>query len=175
MKYVKTFENFSEEMDAQAPQAPKMETSLKSPEVLDALAKIAEEEGADVDLVLQTADELADEPVKHNEEEDPFPTLMEWGQIGLGFVALFAGIFGIVKLSERGELKRYIQYKAEEEVKAAIKADPNLINKGYDSLIKAAFDRMMADKAFIDKVKQGSMHVPGTPRYRGFSATAGQL
>lgn len=175
MKYVKTFENFSEEMDAQSPQAPKIETSLKSPEVLDALAKLAKEEGADVDLVLQTAEELADEPVKHNEEEDPFPTLMEWGQVGLGLVAFIAGCFGLANLSQRKELKRYIQYKAEEEVKAAIKADPNLINKGYDELIKASFDRMMADKAFIDKVKQGSMQVPGQYRGRGFSPTAGPL
>lgn len=175
MKYVKTFENFSEEMDAQAPQAPKMETSLKSPEVLDALAKIAEEEGADVDLVLQTVDELADEPVKHNEEEDPFPTLMEWGQIGLGLVGLIAGIFGIYKIRERSDLKKYIQWKAEQEVKAAIKADPNIINKGYDTLVKAAFDRMMADKAFVDRVKKTDMFIPGTPRYREFSPTAGPL
>ena len=175
MKYVKTFENFSEEMEAQAPQAPEMETSLKSPEVLDALAKIAEEEGADVDLVLQTAAELADEPVKHNEEEDPFPTLAEWGQVGLGVVAFVAGIFGIIKIRDRGDLKRYIQYKAEEEVKAAIKADPNIINKGYDTLVKTVFDRMMADKTFIAEVKKRSLRLPGDTRYRGFSPTAGQL
>ena len=178
MKYVKTFENFSEEMEGQGMAQGEGKYDLSSPEVQDELAKLAEEEGADVDLVLQTADELANEPVKYNEEEEPFPTLMEWGQVGLAIVALVAGVFGFTKLRSNTMLKRYIQYKAEEEVKAAIKADPNLINKGYDSLIKAAFDRLKADKEFVDKIMKqsgGEPRVPGTPRWRGFSPTAGQL
>lgn len=178
MKYVKTFENFAQGMEEESQAQGEKKFDLNSPEVQDSLAKLAEEEGADVNLVLQTAEELAEEPVKYNEEEEPFPTLMEWGQVGLGVVALVAGIFGLSKLKSNTMLKRYLQYKAEEEVKAAIKADPNLINKGYDSLIKAAFDRLKVDKEFVDKIMKqsgGEPKVPGTPRYRGFSPTAGQL
>ena len=100
---------------------------------------------------------------------------MEWGQVALAVVSLAAGVFGLVKLREKGDLKKYLQYKAEEEVKAAIKVDPSLVDKGYEALVKAAFDRMMADKEFVAKVKKGNMTVPGTPRYRGFSAVSGQL
>jgi hypothetical protein len=180
MKYVKTFENFAQGMEEESPAQAQGENKfdLDSPEVQDSLAKLAKEEGADVNLVLQTAKELAKEPVKYNEEEDPFPTLMEWGQVGLGVVAFVAGCFGLAKLTSNVKMKRYIQYKAEEEVKAAIKADPTLVDKGYDTLIKATYDRLKADKEFVDTVMKqsgGYPNVPGTARYRGFSATAGQL
>lgn len=177
MKYVKTFENFSTDMDKEQvmPSDTVQSHDIDSPEVKDALANVAQEYGADVDLVLKTAEDLADEPVKHNEEEEPFPTMAEWGGIALGGLALAAGVFGIYNWEENKKLKAYVQYKAEEEVKAAVKADPRLIDKGYEALVKATFDRMMADKEFVAKVKQGNMNVPGTPRYRGFSPTAGQL
>jgi hypothetical protein len=165
MKYVKTFENFSEEMEGQEAQGMaqgEVKYDLSSPEVQDELAKLAEEEGADVDLVLQTADELANEPVKYNEEEEPFPTLMEWGQVGLALVALVAGVFGFTKLRSNQMLKRYIQYKAEEEVKAAIKADPNLIKASLkigllnekisflEDIIKSLVNRGFQIKSAID-------------------------
>jgi hypothetical protein len=179
MKYVKTFENFSEEMEqgseGHAQAQGESRYDLESQEVQNALVKLAEEEGVDPELVLQNAEELASDPVKYNEEEDPFPTLMEWGQVGLGVVAFVATCFGLQKLTSNIELKNYLKYKAEEEVKAAIKADPALVDKGYESLIKATFDRMMADKKFVAEVKKRSMRIPGTPRYRGFSPTAGQL
>jgi len=180
MKYVKTFENFSHDMDAQDQGEKDMEVSVESPEVQKALANIAEEEGLDPEEVIDNAKEIASEEKRTNEEEEPFSLSLIAAGIA-GMVALFGASFGSMKLSQNSSLKRYVQFKAEQEVKDAIQKDPSLINKGYESLVKTAYAKMMGDKEFIEKAKQlgggwPSHTVQGLDkRYRSFSPTAGQL
>jgi hypothetical protein len=181
MKYVKTFENFSQEMTQTQTQGQVEQevVDINSPEVQQALANIAKEEGLDPEEVVDNAVEVASE-VKTNEEEEPFSlSLIAAGVAGM--VALFGAAFGSVKLSQNSSLKRYVQFKAEQEVKDAIQKDPSLINKGYEGLVKTAYNNLMANKEFIDKAKNlgggwPSHTVQGLDkRYRGFSPTAGQL
>jgi hypothetical protein len=182
MKYVKTFENFAQELDSEnVPNELNINIDMNSPEVKKALANLAEEEGLDPEEVIDTAVQVSEEPHKHNEEEEPF-TIATLLTIIFGVTGMFGGCFGLMKLSQNASLKRYVKFKAEEEAKAAIQKDPSLINKGYEEMIRTIYDKMMSDKEFIEKCKQLGGGFPsrtvqgldGT-RYRGFSPTAGQL
>ena len=182
MKYVKTFENFAQELDSEnVPNELNSNIDMNSPEVKKALANLAEEEGLNPEEVIDAAIQVSEEPHRHNEEEEPF-TIATLLTLVFGVSGMFAGFFGLAKLSQNASLKRYVKYKAEEEAKAAIQKDPSLINKGYEEMIRTTYDRMMSDKEFIEKCKQLGGGFPsrtvqgldGT-RYRGFSPTAGQL
>ena len=182
MKYVKTFENFAQELDSEnVPNELDSNIDMHSPEVKKALANLAEEEGLNPEEVIDAAIEVSEEPHKHNEEEEPF-TIAALLTIIFGVTGMFGVSFGSMKLAQNKSLKRYVKFKAEEEIKAAIQKDPSLINKGYEEMVRTTYDRMMSDKEFIDKVKQLGGGYPARVvqdldgrRYRGFSGTAGQL
>lgn len=182
MKYVKTFENFAQELDSEnVPNELDNNIDMNSPEVKKALANLAEEQGLDPEEVIDAAIEVSEEPYKQNEEEEPF-TIAALLTIVFGAAGMFGAGIGSMKLAQNKSLKRYVKFKAEEEIKAAIQKDPSLINKGYEEMVRTTYDRMMSDKEFIDKVKQLGGGYPARVvqdldgrRYRGFSGTAGQL
>lgn len=181
MKYVKTFENFAQELDSEnVPNELNSNIDMNSPEVKKALANLAEEEGLNPEEVIDAAIQVSEEPHRHNEEEEPF-TIATLLTLVFGVSGMFAGFFGITKLSQNASLKKYVKHTAEQEAKAAIQKDPSLIHKGYEEMVRAIYDKMMSDKEFIEKCKKigggfPSRTVQGLDaRYRGFSPTAGQL
>lgn len=147
MKYVKTFENFSQEMSSEMSQ--KQELDINSPEYKEMLLKIADEKGIDDAEVLKIHDEIKDLPVETNEEVGPIALLLVIPML----VTIFASGMGLSALKKRKGLKIYIDDLAKQKVTELIKKDPNLANN-YENLVSKAYDEMMNDKEFIAKVKK---------------------
>lgn len=154
MRYLKTFENFGEGVGS-----TNAEEVVNSPEMQAALDKIAKEEGIDPEQVKAEAEEVAatseaprglDAENTYNEEEEPITIGLVLG-VAAGLAALWGGAYGIVNLSQKREVKELIHKKAVEKVQDLIKSDPSLITKGYEHLVKTAFDEMMADKELVDR------------------------
>ena len=154
MRYLKTFENFGEGVGS-----TNAEEVVNSPEMQAALDKIAKEEGIDPEQVKAEAEEVAatseaprglDAENTYNEEEEPITIGLVLG-VAAGLAALWGGAYGIVNLSQKREVKEFIHKKAVEKVQDLIKSDPSLITKGYENLVKTAFDEMMADKELVER------------------------
>lgn len=148
MKYVKTFENFSQEMNSGMPQK-EQELDINSPEYKEMLLKIADEKGIEDAEVLKVHDEIKDLPVETNEEIGPVALLL----VIPALATLAAASFGLTALNKRRGLKNYIDYLAKQKVTELIKKDPNLANN-YENLVSQAYDEMMNDKEFVAKVKE---------------------
>jgi hypothetical protein len=164
MKYVKTFENFSQEMSSEMAQR-EQELDINSPEYKEMLLKIADEKGIDNAEVLKIHDEIKDLPVETNEEIGPIFLLA----VIPACVTLFLTAMGLNALTARKGLKIYIDNLAKEKVTELIKKDPNLADN-YENLVSQAYDEMMNDKEFIAKVKkeQGQgLFVRGQERHKG--------
>ena len=167
MKYVKTFENFSQEMNSEMAQK-EQELDINSPEYKEMLLKIADEKGIDDAEVLKIHDEIKDLPVETNEEVGPI--------FLLAVIPMLATIFlagmGSQAITKRRGLRLYINELAEEKVTELIKKDPNLANN-YENLVSQAYDEMMNDKEFIAKVKEDdgkyghSLLIRGQQRHLG--------
>lgn len=169
MRYLKTFENFGEGVGS-----TNAEEIVNSPEMQAALDKIAKEEGIDPEQVKAEAEELAatseapmdlDAENTYNEEEEPITLGLILG-VAAGLAALWGGSYGIVNLSQKREVKEFIHKKAVEKVQDLIKSDPSIISKGYENLVKTAFDEMMADKELVERTNkmvnpQGRFRVGG--------------
>jgi hypothetical protein len=164
MKYVKTFENFSQEMNSEMAQR-EQELDINSPEYKKMLLKIADEKGIDDVEVLKIHDEIKDLPVETNEEVGPIALLLVIPMC----VTLLLTSMGLNALTARKGLKIYIDDLAKQKVTELIKKDPNLADN-YENLVSKAYDEMMNDKEFIAKVKkeQGEgLFVRGQQRYKG--------
>jgi hypothetical protein len=164
MKYVKTFENFSQEMNSEMAQR-EQELDINSPEYKKMLLKIADEKGIDNAEVLKIHDEIKDLPVETNEEVGPIALLLVIPMC----VTLLLTSMGLNALTARKGLKIYIDDLAKQKVTELIKKDPNLADN-YENLVSKAYDEMMNDKEFIAKVKkeQGEgLFVRGQQRYKG--------
>lgn len=169
MRYLKTFENFGEGVGS-----TNAEEVVNSPEMQAALDKLAKEEGVDPEQVKSDAEEIAattDAPVEveaelpHNEEEEPITIGLILGAAA-GLAALWGGSYGIVKIGQNKDVKNFIHRKAVEKVQDLIKQDPSIISKGYENLVKTAFDEMMLDKELVERTKkmvnpQGNYRVGG--------------
>jgi hypothetical protein len=164
MKYVKTFENFSQEMSSEMAQR-EQELDINSPEYKEMLLKIADEKGIDNAEVLKIHDEIKDLPVETNEEVGPIALLLVIPMC----VTLFLTSMGLNALTARKGLRIYITDLAKVKVTELIKKDPNLADN-YENLVSKAYDEMMNDKEFIAKVKkeQGQgLFVRGQEKYKG--------
>lgn len=148
MKYVKTFENFSQEMSSEMSQR-EQELDINSPEYKEMLLKIADEKGIDNVEVLKIHDEIKDLPVETNEEVGPIFLLA----VIPALVTIFAASLGSQAITKRRGLRLYIETEAKNKVTELIKKDPNLANN-YENLVSQAYDEMMNDKEFIEKVKK---------------------
>ena len=167
MKYVKTFENFSQEMSSEMPQR-EQELDINSPEYKEMLLKIADEKGIDNAEVLKVHDEIKDLPVETNEEVGPIFLLAAIPMLA----TIFLASMGSQAITKRRGLRLYINYLAKEKVTELIKKDPNLANN-YENLVSQAYDEMMNDKEFIAKVKEDdgkygqSLLIRGQQRHLG--------
>jgi hypothetical protein len=164
MKYVKTFENFSQEMSSEMAQR-EQELDINSPEYKEMLLKIADEKGIDNAEVLKIHDEIKDLPVETNEEIGPIFLLA----VIPACVTLFLTSMGLNALTARKGLRIYITDLAKVKVTELIKKDPNLADN-YENLVSKAYDEMMNDKEFIAKVKkeQGDgLFVRGQEKWKG--------
>jgi hypothetical protein len=164
MKYVKTFESYSEEMEAQ--QALEMPSGLtpNSPEIEEITAKIAKKKGLDVEEVIAVQDEMKKEPMKTNEEEEPF-TIGALVAFVVGPLVIGGAGFVSAKISEHKGLKRYVEQESRKRVEEMIKKDPTLVSK-LETLVEKTYDELMADKNFIDNVKK-STNLIGYGREKG--------
>jgi len=158
MRYIKTFESFSEGVGTDNP-----EEILLSPEMQSALANVAEEEGLNPAEIAKSAEEIVttteapkgvlDMEEVHNEEEEPITIGLILGAAA-GLAALWGGAFGLAAWSQNTDFKNLVHRKAVEEVNNLVKENPSIINQGYENLIKKAYDRMMADKQFVEETKK---------------------
>ena len=173
MKYVKTFESFSDEIEAQNSLDIPSGLTPNSPEIEEMAAELARKKGLEEDVVLEIQDEFKKEPSMTNEEEEPFTltaaAIMVLGPCLLG--ALFTGVHAIRK--NKG-LKRYVEDKARQKVEEMVKKDPSLVSN-LEVLVDKTFDEMMADKAFIDSLKDKGFSAYGATRTGEFSGTSGRL
>lgn len=158
MKYVKTFENFSEEMDSMA-QVDKPELDPNSPEYKAMLMRLADEKGLDKQEVVEVDKMIKKEETTSNESiEGAYAfqdSLLPIIGILVGGISTIVGIaFGANALKERRGLRNYVKYMAEKKVKEMIKKDPNILDKkSVEHLISQAYDEMMDDKEFIKNAK----------------------
>jgi hypothetical protein len=169
MRYLKTFENFGEGVGS-----TNAEEVVNSPEMQAALDKLAKEEGVDPEQVKSDAEEIAattvapievESELPHNEEEEPITIGLILGAAA-GLAALWGGCYGIVQIGQNKDVKNFIHRKAVEKVQDLIKQDPSIISKGYENLVKTAFDEMMLDKELVERTKkmvnpQGNYRVGG--------------
>ena len=173
MKYVKTFESFSDEIEVQKSLDIPSGLTPNSPEIQEMAAELARKKGLDEDEILEIQDEFKKEPSKTNEEEEPF-TLMSAVLFLLG-PALIGGLgLGLHSIRKNKGLKRYIQDKARQKVEEMIKKDPSLVSQ-LEVLVDKTYDEMMADKNFIESLKDKDFSMYGAVRTGEFSATAGRL
>lgn len=158
MKYVKTFENFSTEMDSMA-QVDKPELDPNSPEYKAMLMRLADEKGLDKQEVVEVDKMMKKEETASNESlEGSYAfadSLLPIIGILVGGISTIVGMaFGHVALKRRRGLKNYVKYMADKKVKEMIKKDPNILDKNsVEDLISQAYDEMMDDKEFIENAK----------------------
>lgn len=185
MKYVKTFEKFSTEMDSMA-QVDKPELDPNSPEYKAMLMRLADEKGLDKQEVVEVDKLIKKEEMTTNESlEGSYAfadSLLPIIGIIVGGISTIVGIaFGATALKKRRGLKNYVKYEAEKKVKEMIKKDPNILDKkSVEDLISQAYDEMMDDKEFIENAKSTeALHrwaegpgygggMQGLPGMRGF-------
>ena len=154
MKYVKTFENFSKE---ETTEDIKKLQDPNSPEFKALLTNLAKEKGVDPEEAVYQAKETAENSKKTGtltEEIIPMVTLLI--PVAVGGTLLLVGLLG-AKLAARKGLKIYIEQEAERKVREMVKQNPELANN-VEELVSKAYDEMMADKEFIDKVKSEQGH-----------------
>ena len=129
MKYVKTFENFAQELDSEnVPNELNSNIDMNSPEVKRALANLAEEEGLNPEEVIDAAIQVSEEPHRHNEEEEPF-TIATLLTLVFGVSGMFAGFFGLAKLSQNASLKNMLSTKLKKKLKLLFKKILHLLIK----------------------------------------------
>jgi hypothetical protein len=173
MKYVKTFESFSDEMEVQKSLDIPSGLTPNSPEIEEMAAELARKKGLEEAEILEIQDEFKKEPSMTNEEEEPF-TLLSAACIVLG-PAILGGLgIGLHAIRKNKGLKRYVEDMARKKVEEMIKKDPSLVSQ-LEVLVDKTYDEMMADKNFIESLKNRDFSAYGATKYRGFSPTAGQL
>jgi len=151
MKYVKTFESFSDEMGLQKSLDMPSGLTPNSPEIQEMAAELARKKGLEEAEVLEIQDELKKEPIKTNEEEEPFTLLT--AAILVAGPAIFAALgFGHVALVKNRGLRVVVMEEAERRAREIVEKNPEAA-KDLDSLSQAIFDTLMNDKEFIKNLK----------------------
>jgi hypothetical protein len=151
MKYVKTFESFSDEMEVQKSLDMPSGLTPNSPEIQEMTAKLARKKGLEEAEVLEIQDELKKEPIKTNEEEEPF-TLLTAALLVAGPVLFAALGFGHTALAKNRGLRVVVMEEAERRAKEIVEKNPEAA-KDLDSLSQAIFDNLMNDKEAWEDAK----------------------
>jgi uridine kinase len=148
MKYVKTFENFSNE---ETPEDIKKLQDPNSVEFKALVANLAKEKGVDAQQAVVQAIETAKDSSTEKANEEIVPMAI------LALPVVIVGVCGLVglvaaKFNAKKGLKIYIEQEAQRKVHYMVQENPELANN-VEELVSKAYDEMMADKEFIAKLK----------------------
>ncbi len=149
MKYLKTFENYS--ISEETPEDVKKLQDPNSVEFKELVANLAKEKGVDVQQAVVQAIETAKDSSTEKANEEIVPMAILAVPV---LVVAAAGLVGLLaaKMNAKKGLKLYIEQQAEIKVHNMVKENPELANN-VEELVSKAYDEMMADKEFIDKLK----------------------
>lgn len=160
MRYIKTFENYSEQSDILKPE------DLKNPNssaMQDLMAELSAEMGLKKDEVKKSIEVTLDKTEKPVMNEELFGGVETWGAEAIAGASLLAGgfigsIIGYAKWETNANLREYVNAEARRIVTKELKEknldETQVTAEDMKELVKMAVDALKKDPEFMKRAEE---------------------